>query len=60
VRGFVRLSIHQPFALGTPQQSLGPFNVRNLARVVFEIGFGQIPMQMSLADGMELPVNSPL
>ena len=28
--------------------------------VVFEIGFGEVTMQMSLADMVELPVNGPL
>ena len=61
--GFVRLSVVKPLALGSAQQRIGALRVIEAERgpvIALEGGFGEIAMQVSLADVMELPVNGPL
>jgi hypothetical protein len=56
VRGFTRLSIGQPFAFDTFERALGAFDILDAkarAIVVAEIEFGEIAMQMLLADVVE-------
>ena len=55
VRGFVRLSIVQPLALGPAQQSFGPIRVIESERspvVLLEVCFGKVAVQMRFADVM--------
>jgi hypothetical protein len=62
VRGFVRLSVKKPLAFDAAQQSGGALRVviaERFAVIEFEVGFGEVAMQVSLADVVELPVNRP-
>jgi hypothetical protein len=51
VRGSVRLTIEKALPFCATQQRFGPINIIEPelgAMIVFEIGFGQIPVQMSV------------
>jgi hypothetical protein len=59
----VRLSIQKTFSLDSAQQRGGAICVVKAecgAMVEFEICFGKVTMQMSLADAVELAVNRSL
>lgn len=56
----VRLSVHQPLALGGDHKGVGSLCIGGIPRVRPEVELAQVAVQMALADAVERAVDAAL